>query len=114
MSPGYQSRQPTKSCLYHIIVGRERSVKLDVVMFSESKSCSYGYIMVYEDRFTARNVKATYCGNISTTFQSYSHAVTVQFQTFAARTQRFHANYSISHKGTIYLFSYNLILFTCL
>ena len=89
-------------CLHEIIVQDGRSVQIDFQEFSmpTSSSCYYAYVKIYEDRVGYNsNLKATFCGNGSRTFQSYSNRVIVEFQSRSYSSKRFHATYSTINKG---------------
>ena len=89
-------------CLYQIIVQDGKSVQIDFPLFSMpiSSSCYYDYVKIYEDRVGYNsNLKATFCGNGSRTFQSYSNRVIVEFQSRSYSSKRFYATYSTINKG---------------
>ena len=89
-------------CLYHITVESGKSVQIDFPVFSMpmSSSCYYDYVKIYEDRVGYNyNLKATFCGNGSRTFQSYSNRVIVAFQSRSHSSKRFYATYSTINKG---------------
>ena len=93
-------------CFYHINVESGKSVKIDFQVFSmpSSSSCYYGYVIIYEDRVGYDpNLKATFCGNGSKTFQSDSNRVIVEFQSRSYRRKRFYATYSTINKGIQFL-----------
>ena len=89
-------------CRYQIIVQDGRSVQIDFQEFSmpTPSSCYYGYVKIYEDRVGYNsNLKATFCGNGSRTFQSYSNRVIVEFYSSSYSSKRFYATYSTIKKG---------------
>ena len=89
-------------CLYQITAESGKSVQIDFQEFSmpTSSSCYYGYVKIYEDKVGYNsNLKATFCGNGSRTFQSYSNRVIVEFQSRSYSNKRFYATYSTINKG---------------
>ena len=89
-------------CLYQITVQDGKSVEINFPLFSmpNSSSCYYDYVKIYEDRVGYNsNLKATFCGNGSKTFQSYSNRVIVEFQSRSTSSKRFYATYSSINKG---------------
>ena len=89
-------------CLYQITVQDGKSVEVNFPVFSmpNSSSCYYDYIRIYEDRVGYNsNLKATFCGNGSRTFQSYSNRVIVEFQSSSYSSKRFYATYSTINQG---------------
>ena len=90
-------------CLYNITVESGKSVEIDFQEFSmpPSSSCYYDYVKIYEDRVGYNyNLKATFCGNGSRKFQSYSNRVIVEFQSSSNSSKSFYATYSTINKGT--------------
>ena len=92
-------------CLYYITVQSGKSVQIDFPIFSipDSSFCSSGSVKIYEDRLGYNsNLKATFCGNGSRTFQSYSNKVIVEFIARSNwNTQRFYATYYTIDQGIL-------------
>ena len=98
-------------CLYQITVQVGKSVQIDFPVFSMpiSSSCYYDYVKIYEDRAGYyRSLKATFCGNGSRTFQSYSNRVIVEFKSRSTSSKRFYATYSTINKGTQICYWFNV------
>ena len=101
-------------CRYNIKVASGKSVKIDFPVFSigTTTDCSAGSLKIYEDRVSDSNLKVTFCGLGSKTFQSYSNNVIIIYNPFYSQSQ-FHANYSATNKGTNFSLYFANCLFVC-